>query len=1524
MYRVRRIRLENIGHKAAGFKSLVLDLTGGPSSLGGRPMPALDVILWLRNGGGKSSLMSLFFSLLLPRKDDFIGHKEDDKSLADYVPHGQVSHVIIEWEDSTQPGGGAALVTAGVYQWRDGQRPADVKSGWDRLERSWYVFRPQPGGLELDSLPLRSASGQLSRASFLRSLEAEYKENRRLRLVIAEGQYEWADQLTSHGLDPQIVKIQRNMNQDEGGITKLFKFPSCEAFLDFLIDMVVDERAPSAARSALDAHGNKLATRPARELENRFLAEALLRLRPVQEASRLLSETGFGLGHHIGLMDRAGEHVDARAAQLQSEARTSDAEATTARAEAEAAGQEAEESARQVVRWREAAAHTGLSERRKEMETCKREETGAEREHRAWEAVPLLLELAGLEQQLANTQQLLEQLSHKQAPLKEALRDAGAIWYARLCREMHRLAVQRVEAERRAQEADKQAQTFDEDRMRAAAAEGRAASRAEQAASRLQEIAVALTRGRADGLIGAAESPQDAVNRLTNEQQAVSEHRRKEAEHLEAAQALAREIAGAHSENARRLTRVREQHEELWERLDSLQQQRREVTSEPRLRELAQLDDSRGADLDMIGEDLLALLKAAVAEADARVAQEKAAALDDERARDALEREGYLPPARHVEEAVEALRALGASQAMSGARYLRDTVPADRHDEVIAAIPHLVSGVVVCGPVPGDDLYALARRARVALHSVIAVGTDGQARALAAGGGRCAVMPLHPAVLNAEAGEAELRRITDRLDGLEQRLGGIRERRDADRALAERLHAHLAAFGPGPRSKLEASLAGFDAEIDALTRSGSELSHRAKETAEAIEHAQRQISVSAERLLSLAGLLPRAQDLAQAARSTEQWEEQARMARAEAREQQAAVARLAAACQEARSRSTAARAEITMCKDTTRRWQREMQTLRQHIPDQALEDATAGEVPGGSLETLQHRWTQALTDWREGISDSALQQRLASCEKDVARVSKQLEKAEAVRERALELTEDADAADPQRRAERITAAQSAHDAARKGFARAELLLEQAQKAHAEAKSALDNLIPPAPRAAADSEDAARQHLFAAEQTDERARRMVPAKQLHAEQAERRAEQATGQAEQLAVSAAALRTAAARHRETLGVQRQEAPDSLTIDAVLEEAHGLSAATAPNLLPGTAREIASRLTEQAEASSRRHGQAAKGRDKAVRHVEHLATNPDYLGVVDGRLRDRLQQDLAMPKRLTELLEDLSQREQQVTALLAELADDQAKVVQTCASLVESVLDDLEEVSRHSTLPQQLGTWSGQRFLSLEIRHRAREEELQRRICAEVDLLTGALSADAAGKTGVLPEAMTLTKRLVLAALGGRGNVVAKIMKPGQNLDTVNRETVTEMRRFSGGELLTVSVLLYCTLAKMRTLKRDGTAIGGVGTLLLDNPFGKANYGPFLALQRRVAEAHGIQLLYTTGSNDLPALGRFPLVIRMRNGSDKRTRRRYVQIEETYGDAVSRAAATAQEDGITSAHLLRRPRTSQHGPAGTGEAR
>ena len=77
------------------------------------------------------------------------------------------------------------------------------------------------------------------------------------------------------------------------------------------------------------------------------------------------------------------------------------------------------------------------------------------------------------------------------------------------------------------------------------------------------------------------------------------------------------------------------------------------------------------------------------------------------------------------------------------------------------------------------------------------------------------------------------------------------------------------------------------------------------------------------------------------------------------------------------------------------------------------------------------------------------------------------------------------------------------------------------------------------------------------------------------------------------------------------------------------------------------------------------------------------------------------------------------------------------------------------------------------------------------------------------------------------------------------------------------------------------RTGRGRGSVGGLVpLDNPLGKANYLPFLDLQRRVARANGVQLVFLTGIGDLGAVTAFPRIAAMhKRPSATRPGRAYV---------------------------------------------
>ncbi len=239
---------------------------------------------------------------------------------------------------------------------------------------------------------------------------------------------------------------------------------------------------------------------------------------------------------------------------------------------------------------------------------------------------------------------------------------------------------------------------------------------------------------------------------------------------------------------------------------------------------------------------------------------------------------------------------------------------------------------------------------------------------------------------------------------------------------------------------------------------------------------------------------------------------------------------------------------------------------------------------------------------------------------------------------------------------------------------------------------------------------------------------------------------------------------------------------------------------------------------------------------------------------------------------LSEDLIVYAENLRGRLAELEEHKAVVVTAMTGMVRQALKTLARAQSLSQLPTSLGPWAGQRFLEVGPRASiSTADEIVRDRCSRlVDMLTA---------RGVeVPRGLDLLWQATSAVVGD-GNWKARILKPSTTF-ALDQVPVDKMRKWSGGEKVTISLLLFCMVAKLRAASR-GRDLPGLGVLPLDNPLGKANYVVFLDLQRKVAAANGVQLLFLTGVGDMKAVGRFPNIIRMRNAVNGV--REYVRLAE-----------------------------------------
>ena len=121
--------------------------------------------------------------------------------------------------------------------------------------------------------------------------------------------------------------------------------------------------------------------------------------------------------------------------------------------------------------------------------------------------------------------------------------------------------------------------------------------------------------------------------------------------------------------------------------------------------------------------------------------------------------------------------------------------------------------------------------------------------------------------------------------------------------------------------------------------------------------------------------------------------------------------------------------------------------------------------------------------------------------------------------------------------------------------------------------------------------------------------------------------------------------------------------------------------------------------------------------------------------------------------------------------------------------------------------------------------------------------------------------LLERAYWAYIGGENKLDIRIRHPSMgNHDLI---PVDELAQKSGGENLTLIIILFCVLMRARR----GSDKDKTFPLILDNPLGSANRADLVKLQVDYARSLGIQLIYSTGIKDENSIAMLRKHIRMR---------------------------------------------------------
>ncbi|MER6099824.1 hypothetical protein ABT154_28990 [Streptomyces sp. NPDC001728] len=1547
MYELSRVRLYSIGPAGARYADTVLDLRGvgapvphpAPTQaeffeeepVGPPRRPAPAGVLFLENGGGKSVLLKLIFSVMLPGHRNTLGGASSGV-LRKFLLADDCGHVALEWQHTLT---GELVVVGKASEWRGRQVSSDPR----KFAEGWYSFRPGPG-LSLDNLPVaeatsvrppvEGASGATGRRRTMKGFRDAITEAGKayphLEVYWEEIHDRWNEHLGELGLDPELFRYQREMNADEGEAAGLFAVKKDSDFTDLLLRAVTDTRDTDGLADLVGGFGNKLGRRAELNAERAFTAGSVDLLNRIVEAAETRSHAREihtaaerrtrTLARRLSARAAVERARGAELAQQVTSAAHAVAEAETGRGRGALIAAE--------LAYRHASLALAVAE--KGAASQRRELTDARTMHSAWQAAEVVLRHRAAGDRSARVAAAIREAERDAAPALAARAEAAADLVRALAAAAEEGERHATEEEERSTALQEAGETAHRDATAAATEAQRARSEAGHLRQRLaeveQETAEAVRAGWLDDTAPDADPARAALAASDAEKTTVAAWDTAR-DIARVAADRAREAAGAESRAELAAARAADAAEAAGNAYDAERRAAEFLAGEERLAELlslpatgsplpgqrAAVTSGTGADtedapeegtgsaaqgpltvteFDRYADDLRGMLDQAVTSAERQLFELRTAAADDSRILGALGDGGLLPPGPDVLATVEYLGEHGIP-ALPGWRYLAQAVDPADHARVLAARPELVDGVVITDPVSYGRAREVLGGAALLPRSAVAVGT---AAALLApvpaqdptDDTGVFLVPPNPAMHDEHAADEERHALRARATARDEEIRTLAARLAGDRSLASRVGAwradcppgmlaELAAVAATARETAEAAAATLDEARSARTEADEAAAEAAQVRDERQDAAQRARRVAD----ALAGLAFRL-------RERSAWQAKLReladdAAEAEARAQ-TCLERARAADEDRRATQRSA--------DDAHRTARALRAERAEIagaPDTLPEGDDA--APRTALPTLREAYRAASQLYEKVGVGADLRAEQARAESDESAAVAELDRlTNKVRTRAEQLLESTDGADgPSRQA---------------AAARAEALVQMLETRASEASEKLGRLRGEAERLAPEDgeahtelpddqvpADAERAQALLRTATTELASRtdaLEAARAAHAGllRDHRAAEDAVGGFDE---TAALLRDLLRDHTDE---EREEAE---AYPGTLEEAR-TTASEARRTLRGCTAELSSADAAVREAS-----------DILVRH----ANSTRYEQVrTPARQQIRELPASALPEHAAKWAEAFAPRLRVLTDELEQLERNRDSIVDRLRGLVESSLATLRSAQRLSRLPEGLGEWSGQEFL------RIRFEEPDQATLAERlgEVVDEATRAAVKKNSDLRRDGMSLLLRGVQAALEPKG-VSVEILKPDAVL-RAERVPVGQMGDvFSGGQLLTAAIALYCTMAALRSNDRGRDKHRHAGTLFLDNPIGRANATYLLELQRAVSDALGVQLLYTTGLFDTTALAEFPLVIRLRNDADLRAGLKYISVEEHLRPGLPQSGGEGEtiHGEITATRMFRR---------------
>ncbi|MEV6639622.1 hypothetical protein [Amycolatopsis sp. NPDC051371] len=1475
MYELARVRLHSVGPKGARYDDIVLDFRhvgppvaaparralfdGADAGSPRRPSPAS--VIFAENGNGKSVLIKLIFSVMLPGRRQIVG-TTNTRVLDDFVLADDVAHVILEWQHTRT---GQRVITGKTSAWRGHV----VSSDPAKLTEGWWSLRPT-AGVDLDTLPLTEQGRRVELGGFRDRLTEAQRREPHLQFEWLKAPSEWTDHLGTLDLDSKLFGYQRTMNAGEGEAAGAFAFKSDEAFVDWLLRAVADDEEPKLLAELIDTYADRLAERTSMIAERDFVGGALERLEPLAAAAKEAAAAEELSDAVAGEAVRFVRALQARHAEETARLEVLDVRRGTTTGRLELADRENRRMNRIVLELRRDRAHIEWRLAEEHLKELSERLAGQRADLEAWKATDALLVFQRAQGAAKAVRDVVaSKEAEAEAPLRA--RDAAAMKLVQgLLAVIDQATAENTRLTGLARDLDSEIRDLGEQESGYREAVGKEKALAAAALAKITDARDAVTAAVTAGLLDTGRVPAEAAE----EAEAAAD------EAGAAVKSAEDRLAGLTDERKLVDKAVRDAERAVDAHRSALADAERVLTeAQTATAELAgdeRLAALLGTDSVLLEADFPALLARLADVIGEDSAEERKLQVDDAADRDvlqALETTDLLPPRPDVTSVSEVLEAAGI-RAYSGWDYLANTAESLR-GPIMAAHPQLVDGIVLNKPDDVNHARQALAAARLLPRSLVVVGTT-ETLGSAESDGTIAgayVVPPNPAMYDVDLAAAERARLLAVVRERATRLDALSARLEDDRALVTRLKEWQNTWPPGTIECLISERDTAQDNFDEAESWANQLRSRLDEIIEAEDTETRSLPAlrsaeraASERSRSLA-------TLAQLVANEPTWSREYK----QAQETAEAAERAAEATNTTAEGLRGEKSDLLRKADDQVRTRATAQDEVGKIPGGGSADRAA-DPPGEALEVLRSTYAAAKTAYEQVEVGADLRADLdlkLTAEADARAALEKLP--DQVRARATELLAEPDGADP-----------AARTAATLRTGRAiDTLDEQVGRAGAEAGS--------------------RKNAYESHQAQEVSMEPYgrPRDLAHAD-------------ELLAVASDDY----LRARDTAeGVQGELNSLDKTIEVTKKTADGFDSIgdSVSDLAGETDDDTPYRGTLEAAKARRTSvrtsvSEAKKILTSAQSEVSRLSSGLGRYAVgsafaeVDSPVR---QQMIAVDRdRLADYADDwataLKPRLRSLTDDLAQIDRHRTEIVVRLRGMVDIAVKTLRTAEKVSTLPEALGDWAGLHFL------RIRFTDLDTSVLDDRlgDVVDEAAAHEVVKGSRGGPgkrDGMTLLLKGVRAAMPK--GVRVDMLKPDAALRAERVRVAAIADVFSGGQLLTAAIILYCTMAALRSNERGQLRRPHAGVLFLDNPIGRASAGYLLDLQIGVADALGVQLIYTTGLFDINALSLFPLIVRLRNDRDLRSGMAYLTVEDEIRAGLP-PAGDPDQGQLTAARLFRRP--------------